>query len=122
MEEIYYEKILVSSGEVPKVTGDYDTDDGMWKFDTSVGLFTMQKEDDNVYCSYKVELGHFKWWMKPVPSPKQEAVEFAYWLISENYMNAFNHINYHDIWFQHGKPNEEYTLSELYDKFKEKGE
>ena len=62
MEEIYYEKILVSSGEVPEA-GEYLTDQG--------DLIYTPKTDEWVTLKHDYSMD-VEWYMKPVPSPKQE--------------------------------------------------
>lgn len=69
MEETYYKKILVSSGEVPEEEGEYITDRGVFESDQFGFWFMM----DN--SSGEAEPHYFQpdYYLKPVPSPKQEA-------------------------------------------------
>lgn len=61
----YYEKILVSSGEVPEKEDHYTTSEGLRWFHPSKGFI----------CLEGINVIKVVWWLKPVPSPKQEVVE-----------------------------------------------
>lgn len=70
MEETYYKKILASSGEVPERSGRYITNSGLEMFRPSKGFFkivTDRETDELIIKEVKPE-----YWLKPVPSPKQE--------------------------------------------------
>lgn len=100
-EETYYKKVLISSGEVPSAKAEYNTSLGKveWKGDHWNGYQPVQ------------------WWLKPAPSPQQEAVEFGRNLLK--YCEPVFDENGLLCWkFE----NELFNTEELYDKFKEKGE
>lgn len=80
MEETYYKKILVSSGEVPEEEDHYTTSEGLRWFHPSKGFI----------CLEGINVIKVVWYLKPVPSPKQEAVEFVVWACSRY---LFCHLN-----------------------------
>lgn len=112
MEETYYKKILVSSGEVPE----QDKLKGEYVFIQKDGSITSLIFPCWMPEGFYEE--HFESWLKPVPSPKQEAIEFAEW-VNENYIRFFTS---EMVLYKSKTEHSFYTLSELYDKFKEKGE
>lgn len=77
MEETFYKKILVSSGEVPEEEGFYDTNTG-WRNYNNLLWF----QGSIIRPDFIIDI---EYWLKPVPSPKQEAIEFAEW-VSKNYI------------------------------------
>lgn len=114
-EKTYYEKILVSSGEVPE-DGIYDfTSHGQAEYIN--GGWRMFKPLHGQWINVYPE-----WYMKPVPSPKQEAVEFADRVIKRCNKLLGTELYRLDEMYYPDDCIANYTLSELYDKFKEKGE
>lgn len=98
----YYEKVLVSSGELPEKEGEY---------------YIILKDGSKNADNFNPKSLTGKWgfwnpsaitaWLKPY-SPKEEAVEFVEWL---NSLETLDLMQFKDP----SNP----TSSELYDKFKE---
>lgn len=111
-EKTYYEKILVTTGEAPEVTGYYHFFRKNDKNKVEFLKFIAKSQSDKEWFRK-----HMSAWLKPVPSPKQEAVGFAEWFWE-------NATRYKDKYLLKSVDDDylEFTLSELYDKFKEKGE
>lgn len=111
MEEIYYKKILITSGEVPENSGLYHTDQGRMRYST----FSKNWQDNELP----------EYWLKPVPSPEG----FAEW-VACNFKQAkganktwiYKPKDFIGIGAADATIKDYFTISELYDKFKEKGE
>lgn len=123
MEETHYEKILVSSGEVPKEVGEYDTDLGKCSFVEYIHAgreksYWVKEDEENIDFNMATP----SYWLKPY-SPKEEAVLFAEWIDKNNYVRSKSK---YKLWYMrsHGSGSllniqSEFTTEELYDKFKE---
>lgn len=117
MEETHYEKILVSSGEVPEETGEYITDKGLCEYiPDDDGCKWYIRDGRKIYGQKPI------YWLKPY-SPKEEAVLFAEWIDKNNYVRSKSK---YKLWYMrsHGSGSllniqSEFTTEELYDKFKE---
>ncbi len=121
MEEIYYKKILLSSGEMPEKSGMYHTSSGY----ISYGIPLSSKSINLCFKVYNVvtekdEEAFPEYWLKPVslPSPKQEAVEFGQSLCL-NYTPTPAGKKWFPVNYDKKKGTRSFFTSELYDKFKE---
>jgi hypothetical protein len=112
----YYEKILVSSGEVPE----QDKLKGEYVFIQKDGSITSLIFPCWMPEGFYEE--HFESWLKPVPSPKQEAMEFADRVIKRCNKLLGTELYRLDEMYYPDDCVACYTLSDIYDKFKEKGD
>ncbi len=117
MEEIYYKKILLGSGEVPEdrqqVTVGYTN--GIETYEESAEYL---KNANSWWSSTGVhKLKNVIYWLKPVslPSPKQEAVELL--KFSMNYIVQYNKGD--QLGYKNTLTKEFFLPEELYDKFKQ---
>lgn len=91
----YYEKILVTSGEVPEENGWYITDEGGDYYRAGFGGGWFDNEYDPDAKTYP------EWYLKPVPSPKQEALDFYNFMIKRAIRGEISTLSLSDLYDKH---------------------
>lgn len=105
----YFEKILISSGEVPEKDGDYHTDAGILSYYRNGNWVNIN--GDLVYTN------EFTYWLKPIEG---SPIDFAKW-VDKNFFKSIVHGKYINREVVEGEGFKKYTIEELYDKFLEHG-
>lgn len=111
----YYEKVLISSGEVPEKNGKYRTDyDGVTRYRNGVWTYEQWSQSYDGFVEHKFTPTY---WLKPIEG---SPIDFAKW-IDKNFFKSMVHGKYINREVVEGEGFKKYTIEELYDKFLEHG-